>query len=302
MPPANGTGRARSCRHVPCRRAGVPPASIPRPPMRSCEHARSRFTSPRRVSRASNPSAPRGSLIFSGVPRQSQRFTLFHRCHCPGIPGFCLFHFVHSGNRATLLRADAPTPGSLLLPPGRHRRRLRRRLSRPSSLLYFLSLPAPADFAPLRLPWTGFLQRYTRQPPVTSVRRRQAAAGFSFFIQRGGDTCVTPILGARRDSSSASLRTRHGFPLTPSSWSPPARTPGRRTASPARRDCPDGHFSRFAPYHIASHPLFQQNASSKRIQSGLSSGDIHRKGERHDQATERSLRKRGVLKTGHQKP
>jgi hypothetical protein len=88
MPPANGTGRARICRHVLCRWAGVPPASNPRPPMRSRLHARSRLTSPRRVSRALTrppPGAPSSSAVPPGSHSGSRCFTAVT---APGSPNF----------------------------------------------------------------------------------------------------------------------------------------------------------------------------------------------------------------------
>ena len=81
--------------------------------------------------------------------------------------------------------------------------------------------------APVKLPDSSF------------VGDRQPRASFS---PRRGDTCVTPLLGGRRDSPSASLRTRHVSLFAPSPSRPLTRTPGRRTAPPCGRDRPGGRF------------------------------------------------------------
>jgi len=77
----------------------------------------------------------------------------------------------------------------------------------------------------------------SRLSPPSSVK---GGRGRSFFFLRRGDTFVTPLLVGRRDSPSATLRTRHVSLFAPSPSKPLKRIPGRRTVPPFGRDVRSG--------------------------------------------------------------
>jgi hypothetical protein len=103
------------------------------------------------------------------------------------------------------------------------------------------------------------------------LRRRREAAGFPFILRRG-DTCVTPLLRRSPSLFFRFTQKETRLPFAPSPSRLLSQSPGRRSAAPSGRNCPDGRFCQTlsANVHITHVFLTLFPQLLKKIRSNLS--------------------------------